>query len=205
MRFIKAWSFGLANQLTVQMGDNHEKRRVYYFGFQVFVGALVKLIILAAASLLLGSFLPALVIAVSFATVRVQAGGYHMDTYGKCIATSVFLFLAAACTAQYTYRIWSYSSLLLLLFITMAVSLFISFRHAPADNPNRPITKKEELHKFKRLTILTLGGWGLALALLLVLKPAEYPLYILAGCFGILLEMFTITPRGYAFFHWIAK
>jgi accessory gene regulator B len=204
VRFINVWSYGCANQLMLQQGDNHEKRRVYYYGFQIVIGGIVKLLILTILSLLLRSFIPAVIIAVTFATIRVQAGGYHMDTYGKCIATSLVLFLVSACIAQYSHSAWNTAALIILLVITLLVSVFLSLRYAPADNPNRPITRKEELRKFKKLTILTLGVWMLVFSLLLALQAGDYKLYTVAGCFGILLEMFTITPPGYAFFKWVS-
>ncbi len=197
MRFIQTWSYACANFLMTQMKENHEKRRVYYFGFQVVIGTLFEAILLVGAALLLGVFLPMLVTSAAFIGLRVIAGGYHMDTYGKCTVATLVLFLITSCISGYTHTLWSSQSIFTFIFICFALVLPIIIKWAPSDTPNRPISDPEEIRKFKRLSITYIFLW---LAAALVLAYYKQNLFVLASCFGILLEAFIITPAAYRLF-----
>ena len=197
MRFIQAWSYVCANHLMVQMNEKHVKRRVYYFGFQVIIGALVKGAVLVASALLLGALIPTLAILAVFVSIRVIAGGYHMNTYGKCIIVSAGLFLLAGCTVQYTYLFWGLEHVLPFVLLTFLTSLLLIIRYAPSDTPNRPITKPEEIKKFRMLSIIYVFIW---LAVIITLTCFKLYMLVLSGCFGLLLESFVITPAAYKFF-----
>lgn len=197
MRFIHKWSYVCANYLMKQQKESNEKRRVYYYGFQIIIGAMVKGILLTASTLLLGTFVPTMVIMLVFASLRVIAGGYHMDTYGKCIATSLGLFLVAGVISQYTYRFWSSELVVIFTILSFIIGLFTIIKWAPSDTPNKPITEPEEIRKFKRRSIIYVFVWLGAISLFTYFK---LHMLIIAGCFGLLLEVFTITPLGYRFF-----
>ncbi|MCX7922445.1 MAG: accessory gene regulator B family protein [Clostridia bacterium] len=197
MRFIHTWSYSCANYLMQQLNETHEKRRVYYYGFQIVIGALVKGVLLVTASLILQTLIPTLVGVVIFAILRSSAGGYHMDTYGKCIFTSLGLFLILGALTQYTYKFWDISYVITLIMLSVLIGVLISLKWAPADTPNKPITKIEEIRKFRKLSIATVILWGIAAMVLIYFK---YNMYAIAGCLGLLLELFTITPAGNSFF-----
>jgi len=83
MRFINALSYKSADYLMRQMNGNHESRRVYYYGFQIVIGALFKGLLLLLLAFITGTMLPALTIVAAFVILRSIAGGYHMKTYGN--------------------------------------------------------------------------------------------------------------------------
>lgn len=197
MRFVNKLSYSFANNLTLQLKENHEKRRVYYYGFQVVVGGLVKTSLMVSISFLLGCLLPTLALILVFGSLRMLAGGYHMDTLGKCTLISLAMFLTGGVTAQYTYMYWSFYNVTLLAAISFVIALTIIYKWAPAENPNRPITRPEEIRRFRRLSI------GYTFALLAIIAGLIYydlNIFALAACFGILFEVFTITPLGHKFF-----
>jgi accessory gene regulator B len=200
MRFIHRWSFLCARYLTMQLKENHEKRRVYYFGFQIIIGAMVKGILLVAISLLLGSLIPSLIAVLVFGSFRVLAGGYHMDTYGKCIAISLGLFILTGTFTQYTYTCWQLPYVLTLIAITFFTALYVTKKWVPRDTPNKPITKPEEIKKFRRLSFIYIFIWLIAALALLCFKIGLYEKYLVAGCLGLLLELFAISPIGHKFF-----
>lgn len=197
MRFIHALSYRGADFLMKQMNENHEKRRVYYFGLQIVIGALVKGLLLLSLALVTGTVLPSITIVVVFASLRTIAGGYHMNTYGKCIAVSLGMFIACAIISRYTYQVWNTPLTLVFILSTFISCLMCLIKWAPADNPNRPITKVEEITKFKRLSILYITVWLFAA---LIAVYFNLYMFVLAGCFGVILEVFSITPVGYRFF-----
>ncbi|MCX7748259.1 MAG: accessory gene regulator B family protein [Clostridia bacterium] len=197
MRFIQTWSYSCANHLMVQLKENHERRRVYYYGFQVVIGAIVKGALLIALSFLLGTLIPSIIIVVAFASLRMIAGGYHMNTYGKCIFVSLAMFLIAGIVARYTYQYWRIEYILLLLFFTFVISLPILGKYAPRDTPNRPISDPSEIKKFKRLSFIHIFAFLVVCILLIYLNGS---LYVLSVCLGILLELFAVSNLGHKFF-----
>lgn len=209
MRFIHTWSYICADLLMKQLKENHEKRRVYYYGFQIVIGAVVKGVLLIASSLILGSFIPTLFLVLIFGSLRMIAGGYHMDSYGKCILTSLGMFVILGTISQYTYRYWNLTVIAILIVITFIVGLLVIKKWAPSDTPNRPITKPEEIKKFRLLSFACCIIWMAAASTAIFLRiqsiiPVKYNALIIAGIFGFLLEIFTITPLGYKFFDLIS-
>lgn len=197
MRFIRSWSYGCANLLSTRLNENHQKRGIYYFGFQALIGGIVKGVLLVAASLIAGAFIPTVVVIASFAALRLQAGGYHMDTYGKCIAVSIAMFLAGGTITQYTWRYWGFACITALVAVSFVLGMYVLIRWAPRDNPNRPITKPKEIKKFRILSFMYMGVWLVVQMILLYTKSY---MYVLAVCFGLLLEIFIVSPFGYSLF-----
>ena len=81
MRFIQTMSYKGANYLMKQKQENHEKRRVYYYGFQIVIGGMVKLILLTLLALITQTLKTSVITVLIFSSLRMLAGGYHMDTY----------------------------------------------------------------------------------------------------------------------------
>ncbi|MFZ5988496.1 MAG: accessory gene regulator ArgB-like protein [Bacillota bacterium] len=200
MRFIHALSYKGADFLMKQLNENHEKRRVYYFGFQIVIGGIVKGLLLLLLALITGTLLPSITIVLIFSSLRTIAGGYHMDSYGKCISVSIGLFIIAAVISRYTYHVWNIYAMLTFILLTFSFAFISILKWAPSDNPNRPITKEDEIKKFKRLSLLYIFIWLLAVSIALYLK---LDMYVLAGCFGVILEVFSITPFGHRFFDFV--
>jgi accessory gene regulator B len=200
MRFIKTWSFACANYLTKQLNENHEKRGIYYYGFQIVIGSVVKGIILILVSLLLGALIPTLLLTAVFVSLRVLAGGYHMDSYGKCAITSIGLFVVFGTMIQYTYEIWPSPIILATLAAVAIYAFYSAYRWAPKDTPNKPITKPEQIKKLRILTFTHLIIW---LPLTYTLIYFEIKMIALCLIFGILISIFIITPEGHRFFDMI--
>jgi len=202
MRFIQVWSYKCACYLAQQLGHSHEKRGIYYYGFQVVIGAVVKGILLVLISLLFGVLVQTLTVLIFFASLRILAGGYHMDTYGKCIAVSLAMFVLAGIIVKNTYMYWPSVYILALSFAIFAAGLFSIIKWAPRDTPNKPITRPEERKKFKTLSIIHICLW---IILQFILVGLKLNMYALAGCLGIIISIFIITPPGYAFFDMLSR
>jgi accessory gene regulator B len=200
VRFIHALSFKSANYMMKQLNETHEKRRVYYYGFQVVIGGIVKGLLLILLALLTGTIVPALMIVVFFSSLRSLAGGYHMDTYGKCILVSLFMFLASAAVARYTYSMWNIYVIAIFAVVSFLVTIFSLAKWAPADNPNRPITKEEEIRKFRVFSFVYMVIWAVAT---IIFIWYDLKMYALCTCFAINIEAFIISPLGYKFFDFV--
>lgn len=200
MRFVLKWSYSCAKHLANVLNENHNKRAIYYYGFYIVFGTLVKGTILISLSLLLGVLVPALLTVSALGSLRLVAGGYHFDTYGKCLFVSLVFVITAALISQYTYSYWNLISIVVFLLVIFVFSLFMLIKYAPKDTPTKPITEPAAIRKYKRLSIAYLG---ILLILCSVLTILDLKLYVIAIGFGISLEIFTITPAGHSFFNTI--
>lgn len=200
MRFVNKWSYGCADSLANALNENHYKRSAYYYSFQIVIGTTVEILILAMVSLLLGIFVPALIISLTFTSLRLIAGGYHMDTYSKCLYVSLGLFIAAALIDQHTYTYWTVSCLTALIAVTALVGLYTLVRYAPKDTPNKPITNPRQIRRLKTLSLIYLFIW---LTSSLALLAHGCNMWVISLSFGILLEFFSISPIGHRFFDMI--
>ena len=198
MRFVQKWSYSCARHLALALNENHNKKSIYYYGFYIVLSTLVKGVILVSTSLLLGTLAPSLLILLAFGSLRLVAGGYHFDTYGKCLLVSLALILLGACISRYTYTYWSTPVIVMLLLAVFAFSLSMLIRYAPKDTPTKPITDPAAIMMYKRLSIIYLG---ILLVLCCILTVFKLHMHIIAICTGILLEVFSITPTGHKFFN----
>jgi len=198
MRFVLKWSYGCAKKLAAVLNENHNRKAVYYYGFYIVFASLVKGTILISVALLLGILIPALLIVAVFGSLRMLAGGFHFDTLGRCLYISLGLFLTAALISQYTYQYWNTLSVTIFFILVFATSLYVLIKYAPKDTPTKPITDPVEIMKFKKLSIIYLCIWLVACIILTVLN---LNLYVIAMSFGVLLEIFSVSPVGHAFFN----
>lgn len=197
MRIIDRCAFVLAKYLTERLNENHQKRRIYYYGFQIVLGGIVKVSLLVLISYILGALMPTLTLVFFFATLRSIAGGVHLDTYGKCITTSLIIFIACGVIIRYTYIYWPADIVRVLVLLVFLVSLAIMVKWAPGDTPNKPITKMEEIKKFKALSILYVCVWAIVMAIFIVF---DYKMLTISASLGVIIEAFMVTPFGYQLF-----
>ena len=197
MRFINKWSYGLAHYLTAQLDHSHEKRHVYYYGFQIIIGGIVKFLVLLAATLITGIFLSTFTCLFFFGVLRVIAGGYHMGNYVRCMVVSAGMFMLSGFIVEYTHTDWSQIMLAILAGAVFLTALPSVLKWAPADTPYKPITKSSQIKTLKILSVVTVVLWAAA-QVLLVANSLSF--YSLSGSFGILMAVFIISPAGYKFF-----
>jgi len=209
MKLISILAYRCANLLMKQLKEDHEKRRVYYYGFTVVFGAILKGIIIVSVSYLLGILVPTLFIVLMFGSVRMIVGGSHLDTYWRCILTSLSFFIIIGLISKYTFIYWSSTSILVFVLLTFITAFTGILKWAPSDSPNRPITNEKEIRKFRNLSIIYGIIWFIAISSVSILNitgklPNSSKIYIIASCFTLLLAIFAISPAGYKFFSFIS-
>ncbi len=197
MRFVQKWSYACAKGLSAVLNENHNRKAVYYYGFYILIGSLVKTSILLLVSALLGVLIPAFIIVIVFGTLRLFAGGYHFDTYGRCLFTSMGLNILAALISQYTHQWWNIFQLILFFTIVSLISLYALIKYAPKDTPTKPITEPEAIKKYKKLSVVCLV---ICMLVCIILIAFNMKMYVISICFGLLLEIFSVTPIGHSFF-----
>lgn len=197
MKFINRWSYNLADYMAKQLGNNHEKRHVYYYGFQIVIGGIVKFLILVLATLLTGILFSTFTALFFFAVLRVIGGGYHMGSYIRCMIVSSLFFMFSGFIVEYTNAYWNQSMLALLAGAVFITALPTVMKWAPKDTPYKPITKPEQRRILRILSILVVILWAVSEVFFITFNLNYWSL---AGSLGILLAVFMISPAGYRFF-----
>ena len=190
-------AYSCAKGLQIKAKEPHSRRFAYYYSYQGTFGAIFKGFFLYIFARSLGCVQPAFVIMVVFAALRFTAGGYHMETYNKCLAAGLTLFLAFAMTSQYAHPYISSLQLSILVFIVFAFGGGVILRYAPRDNVFKPIVREERFKLFKKISTALVG-----VIFLIVLLSISHDMksVAMAASSAVLLEAFTLTPAGYKFF-----
>jgi accessory gene regulator B len=89
-----------------------------------------------------------------------------------------------------------------LIAITLIAGLYAVIRYAPKDTPKKPIEGKGEIEKFKRLSVAYLLILSAVSVLLAYYGQGQHTLSI---SFGLLAELFMLTPTGGRFFDYIER
>lgn len=99
-----------------------------------------------------------------FGANRIFSGGYHANTYWKCLISTYTLFIAIVCVGNY------FEVNVLLLNLSLSVTIAAVCIYAPIDNVNKPILgEKRRLH-MKYCSILAI----LSTSMLCYLIPDKY-------------------------------
>lgn len=164
--------------------DNTERAKVK-FGLEVITGSIFKLTVLLTTFYFLGIFYQSLFAMCSSGLFRLASGGYHCNTYSKCLMLSLFSFsmIGLICNTFVIANTYYYAIATIILIITIY--------KAPVDPFRRPIDsmRKYIMKTISSLILILLIALPIALDLNNDLKNA----ILLAICY----QVFTITAYGY--------
>lgn len=196
MKLIKKFAYKSANYIQKSNKTTNENKRILYFGFQAIYGDLVKMIIVICISLLLQSLLPVLTLTLAFALLRRYAGGFHMDTEGKCILATVSSFILVGTIIGKINIQLNVFLIIALNTIAFIICLILLIKYSPRDCINRPIDDSEAI-VFKNKSIRDLI---LLILISIFLAFIGQPILSISIIAGIVIEIFTLVPIGYRLF-----
>lgn len=113
------------------------------FGLECFFSDGSKMLIYFIFFSLLHLTMYYLIAVIFFVTLRVVAGGYHEETYTRCIISSFILFLI---------MVFGGTMIILPLHIKAPLVVLCAsliYIYAPVDHPNKPIISKERRQRLK--------------------------------------------------------
>ena len=166
---------------------------VFTYGFMVVWGAIFKAMLMVSLASIFSIKLPTLIIALTFSSLRIIAGGYHFGEYNKCITFSTIQFIGSALLIKYTLQYWSFIDMWYLFNFCVVMTMYIIYRYVPRDTPNKPITELLEIKKFKRWSSYYLFIWTIIMTISLLFN---LKIIVISSCFGLLLELFSISRIG---------
>ncbi|HHY78099.1 MAG TPA: accessory gene regulator B family protein [Clostridiales bacterium] len=165
-----------------------EDKDVYYYGLQLIVSTIIKGMGLMIMALLFDKAIEALIFIAAFGILRINAGGFHLDTYFKCfIVTSASMMLCIWLGSVIPLSLVPY-----IIISTLAITALIIIRYAPVDNPNRPLNANEH-KKFRIRSIYTIMIMAIIIIALYYVKNELYS-YTCIASLAIMFEGITLLP-----------
>lgn len=186
----------LANEVpNTKYPTLEDQIEVYTYSISGIYGTLLQILLLILFALIFKTLVPVIFIMLTFSSFRViGAGGYHFDTFEKCTITSIIQFVTAGLVINYIFPFWYLMNLRCLFIICIFVTLYCIYRYVPRDTPNAPITDNNKRKRFKMRTTICLSVWFIIILLFFYLN---LNIIILSSCFGLLLELFSVSKFGY--------
>lgn len=193
------WAAGLANELG---SDQREENRMAY-GLELLLGEIVKWIILLGLAIIMGIWSEVIIITVSASILRLASGGEHCNEYYRCMVGGTIWFLSLGWGVRYVNMSITEGGLLIIAAASFIAAIILLALYAPGDTENKPIKNENERTKFKRLSLI------LAVVYLVVMMgtaQTEAAQWVcLPVTVGMLAQVFTVTPLGYRFLHWVDR
>ena len=169
------------------------------FGLELFLGELIKLILVIMISLLLGILPEVLTVTLAAGFLRLASGGEHCTAYYRCLIGGIACFLVLGGIAHVLYPLLDRLSLLLAVGTGSLISTVLLYMYAPGDTANKPINSDEEKARFKRWSLTIAGLYFVLMITMTTMLPTK--ILVLPILIGMLEQTFTVTPWGYRFIH----
>lgn len=153
----------ISKKLTIflcrKLKIDNDEIDLYELGIEVIVSTLITSSVILLMSLILDNFVGAVIFLSCFITVRNYSGGYHAGTRLGCFATSIVCYLISYGIVYVVAKIPHYIGEIILA-AGLAAALFLFWRAAPVENPNKRL--KPEWKKHNRImTFIMLFVWML--------------------------------------------
>lgn len=187
-KFLERVAFYLAN-------ESGRDAEVILFGMRLFftsASGYVALIILAS---LLGILPYALAAAITASVFRIFSGGAHASSPLRCNLIGVGVFL----TLGFISDLFSYTHLLVYVPVFIAIiGIYIIYQYVPAETPGKPVSSQVQRKYLRAISFALLSLWSI-ICFLRLSEPGEFfkTKMVLASCFGMAWQLFTLTPLGF--------
>jgi len=192
-----------AAYLARELDTDHIQANRMAFGMELFLGELIKLILVIIISLLLGILPEVLTVTLTAGFLRLASGGEHCTAYYRCLIGGVTCFLVLGGIAHVLYPLLGRLNLLLIVVTGTVISAALLYLYAPGDTANKPINTAEEKSRFKRWSLIITGLYFVLMVIMMTIPLAA--ILVLPILIGMLEQSFTVTPWGYRFIHGVDR
>lgn len=173
------------------------------FGLELFLGELVKLLLVIIISFLLGILPEVLTVTLTAGFLRLASGGEHCSAYYRCLIGGITCFVILGGVAHIVYPLLSRPALLITVAIGSLIAVILLWKYAPGDTANKPITTIEEKTRFKKWSLIIAGLYFVLMVTMIIAPVTE--ILVLPMLIGMLEQSFTVTPWGYHFIHGVDR
>ncbi len=197
-------SVRIAGYIAQETNKDYRIENWMSFGLELLLGTLFKIFIITILAYCLGILKETLIITITAGSLRLASGGEHCSEYYRCLVGGSICFLLLGWGVRSLNHLWYYSnidSIVLPLTIIFLITIFALWKYAPGDTANKPITKEDEIARYKKWSlIMATLFFGVAVLFSTIGILKEYSLII---TIGVLEQTFTVTPWGYSFIRFV--
>lgn len=178
----------LGRILTANSTAAHDEEMIRY-GLEVFLGALLQVVLLVIAGWYLGLLKVLLSVVIPFSLLRRLAGGAHCTAYYRCTIAGLVIFplLAYLCRFINSQYFWFY------LIITASFSLVVIYMKAPVDTEVKPINDPQERSRLKTRAAFLSANLLIAASFIYWIGQGLIAIAVLMGIFY---QTLTMTRPG---------
>ncbi|MGL6106298.1 accessory gene regulator B family protein [Romboutsia sp.] len=161
---------------------------VYLYGFETLIASILNSLSILLIGLLFDRFMHSIVFLACYCPLRQFAGGYHADTYKKCLFTFICIFLATIFLANNLMDV-DLKYLLILFSVLNWASIGLL---SPVEHVNNPLTDNERVKYKKNARLIA------TLILLFIFISNNYFIYSAFSLFWInfMMNVAIIKNRG---------
>lgn len=179
----------IAEYLSQELSLDNSRKEIITYGLEAVLGAIVKLFAFITIPLFLGVFPQTWVALATSAFFRFPTGGAHCTAFYRCLIGSLFTFIFLGALAKITVDFFPVNSIF---GISIILGLFAVMFWVPADTMAKPVTRKSDKRKAQ------LCSYAILFFYILFWFYYNIPQdLLLAASFGLLTQVFTVTPLGY--------
>lgn len=164
----------LSEGIGLKLNSSDNEKEVYAYSIEVLLSLLLNFLILSTAAYILNKKLELLVFIIFLSGLKVYAGGYHSKTHLECFSVTLIAFLTSALSNTH---LTAYGEIILA--IGILFSTIMVFLLAPAENENKPLSKKE-VKKYKLISRIIVIVLSLAAVALYFVRVSTGYIYITA-------------------------
>lgn len=193
------WAAGVAKEV----GSDSQQEQRMAFGLELILGEIVKWIVFLSLAGILGILKEVLIITISAGSLRLVSGGEHCSAYYRCLIGGAIWFTLLGEAVSYLNPLLTVPQLYFVAAAVFIISLPILIVYAPGDTENKPIRDPEERKRFRNLSVLFI-----TIYFLVMIGSASFissRFLTLSLAVGTLAQVFTVSPWGYAFLHWVDR
>ncbi|ATW27325.1 hypothetical protein DCMF_23525 [Candidatus Formimonas warabiya] len=190
----------ISHYLATESGKDEE---VILFGFKLFTSFILGYLVLIVLAVKLGIFYETITAGLTVSFFRTFSGGAHASSQWRCNLIGLLILIPIGFFVKYDYLAVN-PFLGYLLLLTTILGIWSTYIYAPADTPGKPVTSQVQKKYLRRISFTLLFVWSiLCIFLVLYEKNLLINRLIFASCLGMVWQIFSITPIGYLFVHFL--
>ncbi|MEG2929397.1 MAG: accessory gene regulator B family protein [Oscillospiraceae bacterium] len=169
----------LSRKMVVYAIDNNiidkQDYDIYLFAYTALLSHTFTLFSMFIIGIFLGRTLQTVIFLASFYPIRVYAGGFHKNTFEHCYFTSLAIYVIVTLVENL------FISNNNVLYILLAIAVFVIIKEMPQQSENKPLTEKEVAKYKKQGRLLLLLVLLMYLILVVVKVPFSFQYYTVMG------------------------
>jgi len=191
----------VANWFKLNLELDEDKTEVVEYALITLGVMAATFILLLIFCGLLGVVAEGLVAIGGIGLLRMATGGAHLTSPWRCIFLSALVPAGFGLLAKHTAGLINSATAVGILAVAFGIGMALIFKYAPADVPEKPI-KPERRGIYRKIGLGLAVLWALVTATLLYYGAKSL---FFAAILGFLWQMFSLTPVGYRFYHYLSR